>query len=553
MKPFVQKDAITLAANILEDSDAKTAQLLATEFKGYPILIVQGAQLLNEVKGLTFDEYKEKIQNTDDTIKLNIMLAINELKPSAKNLLQKIALINNQAFSKNLLRMISDNPDRIGNDIYYLTKFALISSANNDEKNPNFEMHDVIYDRVQSINSAADNAKILSEIIDKINTKTPRYLASQYDFFHKDLTIKGSLEVIFKNVEKYALPFNQTLKLADNLLAFYMSDLDYSNCSKMKAWLTDKEKKKLVDLTTMDDELKAAYAGLKLNIGIYEQFANSNFKESVDLFKKAEDIMQNIPGYPAIKFGILCQTAQIYAWNCDLVNAEQYLIKVEKLMHDYPHEDFDKGFWWFIKAKIFLITNQKDKALVAIDKCSEHSINANADQDSAFTAPDYTLKAEILDSLGDHVSAYGIIKRVFDEQIGDKAPNHELQARILTTLASIEANLDKLDDALKHIEQACQIFQNGNTEISTDYAASLSVKGYTLAKKNQYKAALKNYLVAEKIYRNRYLENFGTTNHIYDLLLQAAAVAGKANDKVNEDRLTAELVKYYGQPNSIAK
>jgi hypothetical protein len=118
MTTFERSDAITLANNILENHESKLAEFLSKEFAGYPILIVQGAQLLNNVQGLNSKGYKDKIQQSTDRIKLNITLAINELKPSAKNLLNKIALINNQGFSKELLSFITDDKGTMNDDIY---------------------------------------------------------------------------------------------------------------------------------------------------------------------------------------------------------------------------------------------------------------------------------------------------------------------------------------------------------------------------------------------------------------------------------------------------
>ncbi|HJD56996.1 MAG TPA: ATP-binding protein, partial [Rickettsia endosymbiont of Sericostoma sp. HW-2014] len=89
MTVFEKDDVIALANNILENNDPLLAEFLSEKFAGYPILIVQGAQLLNNVKDLDRKEYKDKIQQSTDKIQLNITLVINELKPSAKKLLNK--------------------------------------------------------------------------------------------------------------------------------------------------------------------------------------------------------------------------------------------------------------------------------------------------------------------------------------------------------------------------------------------------------------------------------------------------------------------------------
>lgn len=87
MTAFAKSDVSILDNNILENNDPKVVEFLSEEFAGYPIMIVQGVQLLNNVKGLDKAGYKEKIQQSTDRIQLNIMLIINELKPNARKLL----------------------------------------------------------------------------------------------------------------------------------------------------------------------------------------------------------------------------------------------------------------------------------------------------------------------------------------------------------------------------------------------------------------------------------------------------------------------------------
>ncbi|WP_341756919.1 MULTISPECIES: hypothetical protein [unclassified Candidatus Tisiphia] len=85
MTAFEKGDVITLVNNILEHNDPKSAEFLSKEFAGYPILIVQGIQLLNNVQGLDREGYRKKIYQSTDRIKSNITLAIDQLKPNAKD------------------------------------------------------------------------------------------------------------------------------------------------------------------------------------------------------------------------------------------------------------------------------------------------------------------------------------------------------------------------------------------------------------------------------------------------------------------------------------
>lgn len=112
---FTIPETTLLAKNILENKSPELINFLTQEFGGYPILIVQGAQILNQVQGLDLEKYKKKIEGSDDKIELNIKLATNELTPSAKRLLDKIVLLNNQSFSKELLSSITEDKNSLGN------------------------------------------------------------------------------------------------------------------------------------------------------------------------------------------------------------------------------------------------------------------------------------------------------------------------------------------------------------------------------------------------------------------------------------------------------
>ncbi|WP_342278544.1 hypothetical protein [Candidatus Tisiphia endosymbiont of Myopa tessellatipennis] len=210
MTAFDKQDAITLANNILKNNNPKSAEFLAQEFVGYPILIVQGVQLLNQVPSLNQEEYKKRIRDSADKIKLNITLAIKELKPNAKKLLNKIALINNQGFSKELLRIITDDKNNIDDDIYQLSKFALISNTDPNETNPVFEMHDVIANKIMEINGNKNNKNYLEDIVTKFTDSVPKNTVKAY-IFRSAKTVHENLEVILRNAELYKIDIHVLL------------------------------------------------------------------------------------------------------------------------------------------------------------------------------------------------------------------------------------------------------------------------------------------------------------------------------------------------------
>ncbi|WP_341794803.1 hypothetical protein [Rickettsia endosymbiont of Rhinocyllus conicus] len=198
---FEEKESKMLVENILESNNPESIEFLVQEFKGYPILMVQGSQILNQVQGLSLNEYKKKIQEADDKIKLNITLAISELSPSAQKLLNEIALINNQSFSKEFLISITSDKDHLDDDIYNISKFALITNIEPNENNPIFEMHDVIVEKILQINEN-DNKENLNQLITNLLNTIPKSLIKG-NVFRKNKTVLDNIEIITQNAENY--------------------------------------------------------------------------------------------------------------------------------------------------------------------------------------------------------------------------------------------------------------------------------------------------------------------------------------------------------------
>lgn len=130
-------------------------------------------------------------------------MAIKELKPSAVKLLNKIALLNNQSFSKQLLTIITNNKDTLDDDIYQLSKFLLISNIDPNENNPIFEMHDVVANKIIEINGNKNN-QILENIISKL--PKPKGIQSG-QLWRTSKTIPDNLEVILRNSENIILTY----------------------------------------------------------------------------------------------------------------------------------------------------------------------------------------------------------------------------------------------------------------------------------------------------------------------------------------------------------
>ncbi|WP_342278323.1 hypothetical protein [Candidatus Tisiphia endosymbiont of Myopa tessellatipennis] len=257
---------IVLANNLLDNKDNNSVEFLTQSFSGYPILIVQGTQLLNKIKGLDKEEYKKKIYQSTDKIATNINMAIQELTPSAIKLLNKIALLNNQSFSKQLLTAITYNPDTLNDDIYQLSKFMLISNIDPNEDNPVFEMHDVVSNKIMELNGNKYNKLYLEDIITKLPKSKTIHL--QYAWMMAN-TILENLAILLNNSEKYNIDLYAMLDLRCVLSAVYVNSHNFYKAKQMVDWFEQKDKNKEFKLHKMSEYQKYRYVKYLNVISVY--------------------------------------------------------------------------------------------------------------------------------------------------------------------------------------------------------------------------------------------------------------------------------------------
>lgn len=543
LSSFSQKDSDTLAKSILTDKDPSVVKFLTDNFKGHPMTIVLGAQIIDHTKGLSFDKYKEIILQDNSKVNNNIKIVLERIPPTARDLVQKIALINNQKFSLGMLKIISDNPDNLEQDMFTLSKFALVLQTTPDKDNPIFEMHDVVKGGILIQNLA--NKDMLISTIRKVTNAIPQSEESHLKLFDQDPSIQGNLEVMLENSERFNIPFGEVLKLRSSLMASYMLTLNYYECQKMADWLREKEEDNLVHVNNEDE--RVALSKYNLRIGVYEVFSKANFHEAFKRYEKAQTIIQEVKDYPELKFDILAETAQTAIWGGDVKNAEEKMIEAEKLIVQYPQAALDKVFYWFIKSKIELVKGNSIEALQAINHSIKLGENIPLGQ---YIGTVLSLKAEILNSIQKYDEAYQISKTLYDREIGNKKPNHEFHARILTPLAEAENNIGQTKIALRHIEDAREVFSgirgvDSNFITNTDYASALVVKGDILLKLNKSKEAVDAYLKAVGIFANRYGLNFGKTPNISYLLLQGIKACEQAKDSKNLEYFQSIFKKYF--------
>ncbi|WP_341763968.1 tetratricopeptide repeat protein [Candidatus Tisiphia endosymbiont of Beris chalybata] len=560
MSLFDRENTITLAKNLLDSYDDKDIEFLITAFSGYPILIVQAAQLLNKIKGLDKEEYKRKIYQSADKIELNINMAIKELQPSAVSLLGKIALMNNQSFSKQILSIITDNPDTLDDDIYKLSKFLLINNIDSNEEHPIFEMHDIIADKVQKINGNRNNRNYLEDIIGKLVQYIPKSVIKAH-IFRISRTIQGNFEILSNNAAKYDINVYKLVGLNLQLIVQYVNSLDLDNTQKLVEWFNKNEKEKKFKLWLMNNDEKALYATYLGLIGVYYKRC-ANDTVAIEYYTRAQKVFDSVKGYEAFKCNVVyCLVLANIALG-RLPEAEQNIQIMDKMFKGVLAENADIITLYFAKARLFFMQGKYEDALHQVGKTINTLINNGAGAHDLFLTNYYMLRAEILNFLGKHHAAHSQAKQLYDMNKPVKPEGHEIYARIYTQFAKSDMEQGKVDKALVHINKAIEIlladYRRNPKDIEQsedpDLAASYVVQGEIFSMKNNLKTAIESYKKANVIYFYLYRNNSKNVAQVSYLYLQGAKAACKAKDLYNYKFFGKPQIKEFGlrHPNSTA-
>ncbi len=559
MPIFDKPTIIALANNLLNNKDNNSIEFLTQSFSGYPMLIVQGAQLLNRVKGLDKEEYKKRIYQSTDKIATNISMAIQQLNPSAVKLLNKIALLNNQSFSKQLLSTITDHKDTLDDDIYQLSKFMLISNISSSEDNPIFEMHDIVSNKIMELNG--DNNKIyLENIIAKI--PKPKGTHSGY-LWRSAQTVLENLEIILINSEKYNVNIYAMLTLRSELLSLYINV--YNNkAQQMVNWFNWKDKNKKFKLWQMSEYQKFYYARYLGAIGVYNKIILRNFETAISYFTKSLKILGKLDDDESIyslKFNCISHISGSYMFLGEIKLAEEFLKKIEKLVKQRIIQEADVSIIYSLKSTLFNMQGKYHEALEYVDKIIELFIkNGSHINDPYFTGV-YIPRAKILNSLGRYQEAYAQAQQLYYIHKPIKNEDNEIFANIYTEMARSILGLNKVDQAYEYIKKAISIFlasENSNSK-QTNYsnnfslASSYIVQGDILFTQNKLKQAIESYKKAFIIYHYLYRDRSKNIAQVSDLYNHAAKAACKIKDLYNYKFFGKPQVKEFGihHPNTV--
>ena len=383
---FEKRDCAKLAEAILDEPTKSERDFLSQHLRGYPILVVQTAQLLNQHKGLEMETYKKKVMESSDKIKLNINIATSKLSSSASELLLQIALINNQLFSKDFLRYISSNKESLDDDIYQISKYSLITNIDPNAENHLFEMHDITVQTILN-NQEKDNVKnIVEKTVANLIDSTPESIAD-FHVFRDKKTVSENFQKLSESADQYGINLLQNMHLKSYLITIYNNYSNYSEIEKILNWFNSYDQKKSFVIASMNNTQKARYAAFLQCISRYYRNRYSNFENSMNYALQAEQVQENVTGYEELKADLYYQLSlnNLRIGNTDQV--KRYLPKIP----------LGTTFYNNIDSMLCYLNGNYNKALDGINRVIEKRLQKIKKDDQVLTS-DYLFRSQIQDA-----------------------------------------------------------------------------------------------------------------------------------------------------------
>lgn len=536
---FNKRDSATLANNIIEAKSNDLVDFITSEFKGYPVLIVQAAQLLNNIPGLDQSVYKEKIVSNTDRIKLNIELAVNALPDSAKNILYKIALINNQRFSKNILSIISTNPTSLDTDLYELSKFALISSIDADEENPVFEMHDIIAINILKLNNPKNSKQDLESIIVKLTRAMPEGVHKGH-IFRTSKTMHENLEVIFNNVAKYKPDILKLMEFNLILATDYINTMNGKRAKVLIDWFQEQDSNKNFKLRSMSEYEQYIYSRYLGAVGGYYRIILHDHRSAMKYFQRAQEILYRIDNYYDIRSNTIYQLALSQIAIGMLEEASKNIQIIDNMMTNKLTSDSESGLIHLAKAKLLNAQGDFNNALQEVNQDISESIKHGLDKNDILFASTYMLKIEILNNLEKYKEALVEERSLYEMYKLHKEEDHEYFGRLYAQMAKTYLGVKNLDKAKEEAEKSLRILGKHNKQITQkevrfsediELAKAYLIYAEALLADNKLKSAIDNYEIAEGIYNNAYKDNANKMHDIIHTVYKGAIASYQANDE----------------------
>ena len=575
LKPFQRLDSLKLI-HAISGLQTEESESLAEMVKDYPLALSKVSFFLQKNKFVTYKELKlmltknrevvEKIYRDnrneyfveDYTISKLIQHCMQNLDSTSIDLLIFIASLDNFNVSKNFLADIIIQKDYCKvnskqdflNGLLELTQNSLIEHKqgnNMESKNTEiFEMHDFVKDLIKENTQEGLFEKKLRELVQKVNAlisvniNEMGLLGKKYPF------LLTNLESLLENVQHYKADDVDLLRLRRGLLLIYGYNLDYHNIKQQISWF-DRVKKEL-DLD--DVQKRSLYAHFISYKGQYVDFIDEDSELALECFEEALSLLDPMEKNNYILvFDILTNKAQTLVDYGDLTGANIAIDQTENLLKQYT-DISDIGFFYFVKGYIALAANDINNAQYYIDKLEQKEGHLPQD---IFTAPNYILKAELLNKLGSHKEALDLMKATLSYLNQSFETEHELKARVLSELAVSELKIGDYKSAIQHTDKAINELLSHNAsyveqEKTKNYSDGLAMLYHTKADiefaMGRFNEALRLYKQSIEIFHKRYRKI--EVDRMSELYSSAAKAAFKVQDNFLFRFYLEKQEKYFG-------
>jgi len=566
--PYFTEEHIKIIINkIVKNLPQEFIQELVIALRGYPpYMIGHSATFLQNNSYITIQDYLKSMKKNDNKVRGHLDIIFDIIDSQAKELLFKIALLNNQKVSRTLLEQLFEDNEKLSKNIQEIIRFGLIEQISEDRNNQIFRMHDAIKNELLEIAGDSLNKKNIDSILFKINSLIPEVVTDRVTFIKNDPYLESNLEILLKSADKYKANIYQIMQLREKLLWYYWIGIRQPfNAKKMIDW-QEKHKDK-IHLWLCNDKEKASYTAYLTYAGQYYYVANQYYDKALKYLNIATNTLNKFNGHEELKTYVYATMAYIQMSLGEVESAEKNLYKAEEIRPSVSRTLLGTGLIEYSKSTLFLIKGRYKEAfdtiLIDINKSNHHRF------DKKFLFPEYIAQAQILNYMTNYTEAYEIINNNVYQHLKNK--NKEeissiLLARTLIELSRSELGLNRITEAFDHAEEAINILtkeearNNRDIDNSRDVyvAPALVARGDVLASLGKIEEALDNYKLAKNIYWNIYgTKNISKMDNVSYLFANGAKVAHKLPNKIDAQIECAYfyklLIKFFGHnhPRSI--
>ena len=138
---FKEEHVKIIISKIMKNPTQSFTEELVDVLRGYPpYMIGYSATFLENNNYVTIKEYLEQMKKNDNKVRTHLDIVFNVINPQAKEVLFKMAVLNNQKISRKLLEQLFNNNERLSDNIQEIIRFGLVEQISEDRNNQIFRI-----------------------------------------------------------------------------------------------------------------------------------------------------------------------------------------------------------------------------------------------------------------------------------------------------------------------------------------------------------------------------------------------------------------------------